>query len=229
MTASRFHPIVLSSQLHAELKRRILTCELRPGERLVEKNLCESLGVSRASLREALSRLAQERLVTQRPNAGFHVTPITSDSFRNLCELRRTVESQVAALAARRSTADQIELMRGVAGLDVDPADPDAYRVYVDANFAFHSAVARASGNPLLEEIVIGALEKDMQPIYYGIDLEVCTNPGEISREHHGIVDAVERGDADEAHRLMASHIGRKEDRIVNAAAPPSDASEGFA
>ena len=220
MSTANFRPTALSEQLYQELKKRVLTCVLKPGHHLVEKHLCEDLGVSRTSLREALNRLAQEKLLTQRPNVGFHVTPITPDRFRNICELRRVLESQVAGLAAGRADAEAIAAMRIAARLDVDPNDPDAYITYVEENFAFHHAVARAAGNPLLEELVVSALEKDQQPIYYGIDLEVCTNPADISAEHLAIVAAIEARDAPEASRLMTAHIGKKEQRIARAAIP---------
>lgn len=218
MSISPHCPTPLTERIYAELKRRILTCVLHPGERLIEKTLCEDLGVSRASLRESLNRLAQEKLVTQRPNAGFRVTPITPDGFRNICELRRVVESEVAALAAERAGKEDILSMREAATLRIGADDPNAYREYVSANFAFHHAIARSIENPLLEEIVVSALEKDQQPIYYGIDLGVCTNPEEITREHHAIVDAIEAHDAKLARKRMAAHIGKKEARIVSAA-----------
>lgn len=65
---SSFLPRTLSDQIYQELKRRMVTCELAPGSRLIEKALCDELGVSRASLREALNRLAQERLAVLKPN-----------------------------------------------------------------------------------------------------------------------------------------------------------------
>ncbi len=220
MSEASFRPAALGEQLYQELKKRVLTCVLKPGQHLVEKHLCEDLGVSRASLREALHRLAQEKLVTQRPNVGFHVTPITADRFRNICEVRRVLESQAAGLAAERADAAAIARMRAAAELQIDPNDPDAYVQYVRENFAFHHAVAQASGNPLLEELVVSALEKDQQPIYYGIDLEVCTNSEDISAEHLEIVTAIEAKDAERASALMTSHIGKKERRIAQAAIP---------
>ena len=104
LEAARTIPISLADQIYAELKRRILTCELAPGERLLEKNLCDTLRVSRTSLREALNRLTQEKLVVLKPNCGFSVLSMTREDFRQLCELRQVVESKVAGLAAKTSS-----------------------------------------------------------------------------------------------------------------------------
>lgn len=212
-----FKPAALSNQLYAELKRRILHCELPPGVRLVEKALCGELEVSRASLREALNRLSGERLVILKTNCGFSVAPLTEESFRNICELRRVLESQAAALAAERATEQDIADMRLAATVPAELDDPDGDRIYCEANRAFHASVAASIDNLLLEEAILSALDKDQQPIYYGIDLGVCTSPDEVSAEHLAIVDAITARDAARARQLMWEHIGAKEDRILEA------------
>jgi len=212
-----FKPAALSDQIYDELKRRMLTCELRPGERLIEKNLCDQLGVSRTSLREALNRLAAERLVTLKPNCGFRVTPITEESFRNVCELRRVVESQVAALAAQRANEREIEEILAAAPVDAEFHQPDANIIYCQANRAFHQAIAAAIDNLLLEETVLSALDKDQQPLYYGIDIEVCTTPEEVTTEHLAIAEAIANRNAEAARQRMWDHIGTKEERILEA------------
>lgn len=211
-----FRPLGLSAQLYSELKHRILTCAIPPGQRLVEKDLCDELNVSRTSLREALTRLSHDSLVIQVPNRGYTVAEITLDRFKALCELRRVVEPQVVNLATKRASREQLAAIRKAATFTI--ADPDVAALeYCRANFAFHSAIARVIKNEFLEDIVVSALEKDQQPIYHGIDLEVCTNAEDITREHTAIVDAMEAGDADHAEALMAAHIGKKEYRILNA------------
>src|SRR5579884_2621059 len=85
-------PSALPDHVYAVLKQRILSCALLPNQRLVEKNLCEELGISRTPLREALNRLSHEELVSFQPHAGYRVAPITLEGFRNLIELRTIVE-----------------------------------------------------------------------------------------------------------------------------------------
>src|SRR5581483_12471391 len=114
-------PSALPDHVYAVLKQRILSCALRPGERLVEKNLCDELGVSRTPVREALNRLSHEDLVAFQPHAGYRVAAITLDGFRNLIELRAIIEPQAAALAAERATPDDIAALRAHATLPYDP------------------------------------------------------------------------------------------------------------
>src|ERR1700679_673507 len=93
-------PSALPDHAYAVLKQRILSCVLKPGERLVEKNLCTDLSISRTPLREALNRLSHEDLVSFQPHAGYRVAAISIEGFRNLIELRSIIEPQGAALAA---------------------------------------------------------------------------------------------------------------------------------
>ena len=210
-------PIAIADQIYSELKRLILTCELKPGERLVEKTLCESLEVSRASLREALNRLTTERLVDLKPNCGFSVTPITEENFKNICELRSVVESQVAGIAAKRASPEAIEQMRQYATIDCSLTADNAHLVYCEGNRAFHQSIAESIGNELLQDIVLSALDKDHQPLFYGIDLEVCTDLEEVTEEHLAIVDAIAKRKARTAEKLMLEHISKKRDRILDA------------
>src|SRR5947209_261990 len=144
-------PSALPDHVYAVLKQRILSCALPPNERLVEKNLCADLGVSRTPLREALNRLSHEDLIWFRPHAGYRVAAITLDGFRNLIELRSVVEPQAAALAAARATAADIAALRACATLPYDPNDEQGFVDYCRANARFHLAVVRSAGNPLLE------------------------------------------------------------------------------
>ncbi len=205
-------PVSVTSQIAEVLRGRILTCELRPGDRLVESKLCAEMDVSRPSLREALACLANESLLIHRPNRGYQVAAITLEGFRHRCELRVVVEGANARLAAARATADQVELLYSAA--EVHPEDTAAL---IAQNRQFHIEIAKATGNPELFEITRRVLDTDNQPYFYGIDLRACTTPEAISSEHLQIVDAVAAADAKKAEALMVEHILAKEQRIVAA------------
>ena len=214
---SPIKPISLADQIYTELRRKILTCALVPGERLLEKKLCADLDVSRTSLREALNRLAQERLITLKPNCGYSVTPITRANFKAVCEMRRVLESKVAGLAAKRADEQAIAAMREAAIVDCSMADSDSHSVYCESNKAFHQSIVNSIDNEFLSDAVMLALDKDHQPLFYGIDLEVCTDPQAVTNEHLAIVDAITARQARKAEKLMDEHIARKEQRLLAA------------
>src|SRR5271154_3139325 len=120
-------PSALPDHVYAVLKQRILSCALLPTQRLVEKNLCDELGISRTPLREALNRLSHEELVSFQPHAGYRVAAITLEGFRNLIELRSIVEPQAAALAAERAGPGDLAKLRACATLPYDPGDDQSF------------------------------------------------------------------------------------------------------
>jgi GntR family transcriptional regulator, rspAB operon transcriptional repressor len=93
-------PAALPDRIYATLKHRMLTCAVLPGARVLERDLCTEMLVSRTPLREALNRLALEGLVAIAPYRGYAVAPLTIVGFRELCEVRQILESEAAAWTA---------------------------------------------------------------------------------------------------------------------------------
>jgi len=212
----RIHaPAALPDRLYAVLKHRILTCAMRPGERITEKDVCTEMSVSRTPLREALNRLALEGLVVLTPYRGYVVAPVTVRSFQELCEVRRVLEPGAAALAARRATPEMLKALRAEAGLTYTPGQPDTYEAYLRANSRFHQTLVRCTGNSLLETMVASALDRHQRPLYMGLDVGI--DAAAVSAEHRQLVDALERHDAKRARSLMKDHVSRAEARIVGA------------
>lgn len=98
--------------LHAKtvsvLRQAILDGEFRPGDRLIERELCELTGVGRSSIREALRQLEAEHLIEYRPHRGPSVTTVTPEDARSIYELRAVVEGLAARLFAERATDEQV-------------------------------------------------------------------------------------------------------------------------
>lgn len=208
-------PTALPDHVYAVLKHRILSCALPPNERLIEKNLCAELHVSRTPLREALNRLSHEELVTFQPHAGYRVAGISLAGFKNLIELRSIVEPQAAALAAERATPADIAALRAQATLEHDPNEEPSFVQYCQANSRFHLLVVRCAHNPMLENIVMSALDMYQRPTYLRIGRQM--DPGNPSSKHHAIVDAIEQHDPEAARKVMYLHIRGGGERIMEA------------
>jgi DNA-binding GntR family transcriptional regulator len=208
-------PAALPDRLYAVLKHRVLTTSLAPGERIVEKEICAEMSVSRTPLREAINRLALEGLVILTPYRGYVVAPVTVGSFQELCEVRRILERDVAAMAAQRATNDQVAALRSEAELHYTPGDRDTYEGYLRANSRFHRTLVRCTGNTLLEGMVTSALDRHQRPLYLGLDVGI--DAAASTAEHVALIDAIAAHDPDRAARLMTHHVSRGEDRIVAA------------
>ena len=186
-----------------------------PDERLLEKKISDELGVSRTPVREALNRLAHEQLISFQPHAGYRAASISISSFQSLIELRALVEPEAAALAAVRAIPQEVVDLRRLATLPHDPADDTGFVQFCRANALFHLAIVRCARNPMLENIVMSALDLYQRPAYLRIGRQLdASNP---SSKHHAIVDAIEAGNADGAREGMLLHVQGGGTRILEA------------
>jgi DNA-binding GntR family transcriptional regulator len=207
---------VLPDRVSAVLKRRILTCDLVPGERLVEKDLCRDLAISRTPLREALNRLVYEGLVTPMPYRGYAVAPLTAESIRELCEVRRINEAEAASLGATRLTGADLARLQDLAAVRYTVGDRESYASYLRTNSAFHLALVRCTRNNRLEAIVMAALDQLQRAEYLGLD----TGTKDVARvegEHRAIVEALRDRDGARARALVVEHIEHAEYSILTA------------
>jgi len=185
------------------IRELIVTLELPPGGVVREPELTERLGIGRTPVREALRRLAQERLVEVFPRRGMFVTKVDVRDLARLCEVRLALEPEAARLAAERAAqTDLAELRDVLAELDVRRRrDP---RVLIDLDERIHRAIYHASHNPYLAE----TLEQ-----YYAHALRIWmvalarTDIGAAVSGHHAVLEAVVRGDGARAARLMREHV----------------------
>ncbi|GGJ42759.1 GntR family transcriptional regulator [Streptomyces brasiliensis] len=188
---------------YERLRDAILSGEFEPGAPLVETALADILQVSRTPVREALSKLEYDGLVS-RERRGLVVRQRTADEILDIYQTRIVLESAVVRHAAERRTANDLLLLRGLLARwdSVDLSDRSAMR---EANQAFHEALWRAGHNVCLSDLLsrLALQVHRFPPTTLG-------EPGrwaEAGAEHAQIVDAVERRDGDEAARITSQHF----------------------
>jgi DNA-binding GntR family transcriptional regulator len=189
----------------AELERRVLNGEFQPGERLREVELASEYAVGRHTLRAAFDALVRRGLLEKVRNRGVSVPALTARDLVEISELRTALEAQAfRALAARAFVPPAAR--QAVERLD-ELADDAPWRLVVEADFDFHSAVVAAAGNRRLKrmhddlksEILLGLVQ-----LGHGY-ASVST----LAEEHRQLVAAIERGDPAEAERGIRSHLER--------------------
>jgi GntR family transcriptional repressor for pyruvate dehydrogenase complex len=210
------------SPLYEEVAQRLRAFidvqELKPGDRLLsERDLAQRLGVSRTSVRQALTALRVAGLVEIRHGDGVfllqppdRVVPTLARELLEshaqlpaIMEVRVALESQTARLAARRRTASEIGELQDV--LDAMAAEIDRGEDGADADQAFHGAIARASRNPLLADLMSQLAEPIDQT--RRASLSRPGRPAESLEAHRMILAAIERGDEDAAAAAMVDHL----------------------
>lgn len=208
--------VSLSDQAARLVRKRILEGVYRPGERLIETELAAAFEISRAPLREALRGLAQEGIVTHRPNKGFYVPAITIDDARALYEFRQAIETASARWAAARAADDEIKLMMELLSATESVIEQGADAAY-PKDLDFHVAVVRAAHSPLLEQ----------RANEVGRQLQVLRQRSGYSHEraraaydeHMAIAKAIGQRSPDKAERAMRVHQERSSKLALSAIA----------
>ena len=216
-------------------KRLIGEGSLVPGGRLpAERELAESFGVSRSSLRQALKVLEIMGVISQRVGDGTYLNTAAPSvlaepleflilldgiSFHELMEARLIVEPELAARAAARATPEDIaELQQAMAAMEASGEDHDRF---VECDLLFHQTIFRVAGNrvcSLMFSVVHQSLE---QLIHLTSQL---VEPEHTLHLHKRVFAAIKRHDAAEARRRMAAHLEDARD-LLKAAADLQDQS----
>nr|WP_237499995.1 GntR family transcriptional regulator [Streptomyces sp. SID8379] len=198
------------------LRRRIVEAQLQPGERLVERDLAAELEVSRIPLREALRRLEAEGLVVLVPHRGALVSPFTPSDVRDLFDVRESLESLAAQLAAERSDAAGLARLKARLDAARSATDSGDRAAIATANAGFHTDIVELAANPLLTTM--------MRPLeartLWLFRLTAQRDPARQCVEHVELYEAIAAGAADRAAALAHDHVadGRAESLALAAA-----------
>lgn len=202
----------LADRVCQHLRREILSAHLAPGTPLREVQIARALGVSRAPVRDAVRRLAAERLVHLTPRRGAVVAALSLSEFLDAYQLREGLEVLAVRLATPRLTeSDLVELRRWHRLMAREAArnNPDAY---FKANTAFHTLLVSRSGNRRLHETYAQLINEMRRYRMRSVALR-----GGLSRsnsEHEAIIKALEARDAERAARLLSAHIRVPQDAL---------------
>jgi len=139
--------IEIFDQLHADL----ITCRLRPGDALREKDLCQRYGVSRTPLREALVALAGRGLVQLSPNKGAYASPVDQSVLFSVYEVRIPLEKAAAALAALRANDGQLKRLAKLGGKIAACTEANDLDAYFPLDREIHALIIEAAANSVLE------------------------------------------------------------------------------
>ncbi|MDQ3170255.1 MAG: GntR family transcriptional regulator [Acidobacteriota bacterium] len=193
-------------RVYQEIKWRIVHARYAPGFVLSEGMLARVHKASRTPVRDALARLQEEGYVEREPRRGFRVSPITVATLQQTYEVRRLLEGDAAELAAARADEKAIAHMRALANYPLLDKTPESYGLRLKTNDDFHLAVAGATQNGFLLDLVRRCLTQHNRVLLLSTGVNYPTLPGSVP-QHHEIVDAIEARDAAAARRMMLAHL----------------------
>lgn len=213
-----FDKVILSEKIADRIKQMILEKELSPGDKLTsELALADELNVSRSTVREAIKLLASMNILEVRRGVGTFVSDspgLTKDPFgvsfmdqehmlRDLFELRRIIEPQIAALAAKRaSTEDVLSLERAFEAIKYDIENGINH---TESDIAFHNIIAHSSHNPIINRIV--PIINDGILAGYDNTKDIPESLDIVLHHHENILNAIKNKDQEAAMTLMDEHL----------------------
>ena len=195
------------------LRQAILRGEMEPGERLMEIQLAQKLGVSRTPIREAIRKLELEGLVIMIPRKGAEVAHITEKDMRDVLEVRSTLEELVVQLAIKNVTEEKLDELRAANRVfESAVVSKDVVNI-VEADVKFHDVLYSMTNNARLIQI-INNLREQMYRYRLEYVKDARTHSIVIS-EHNDIIKQIKEKNVDVARKVIHQHISNQEKGII--------------
>lgn len=195
----------LAEHIYQDLENKIIAGVLKPGQRVVEEELCRSFGVSRSPVREALRILESQGFVQREPRRGVTVTKINSKEAEDIYTIRARLDSLALYLAIKRNKPGVVPKLKKLHEKMIAVAEENNVNEYFKLNQKFHELIFRESDNMRL----IRLLETfDKQTLRYR--RMVVRSPGWMQdsiKNHEAIIHWFETGDLEKAEKIRKSTI----------------------
>lgn len=195
------------------LREAIVNGILDPGERLMEIQLAEELGVSRTPVREAIRKLELEGFVVMIPRRGTYVADLSIKDINEVFEIRTALDVLAAGLAVERITEDELEQLERLLVEISDLIEQNDAEKIVEADGQFHDILYRASRNDRLVGIINNLREQFTR--FRSISIAY---PGRIQKtveEHRRLVEAIASRDTDLAQQIAREHMENSEQTLL--------------
>lgn len=207
-------PELVTDEVCSHLRDMILNNVLPAGQKLVDRDLAEQLGVSRTPVRDALGRLAVMGLVENRIRRGYYVRKFSTKQVSDLYDFRKMLEVHAVKLAVQNALPSHLhEFDRILVDLETLTSDPADHTKAVKLDLEIHKLIARASGNESLHMAMQNVLDK----VTCFIWVETAENDalGAAHREHRALLRLIKEKDVERAAELVGMHVESAKKSLV--------------
>lgn len=187
---------------HDVLKEMIIHRERKPGERLNEQSLSEQFGVSRGPIRDAILSLQRDGWVEVQHNYEVFVKVPGCQEAEQLFEIRRILESEAAAMAAKRISQSQLDQLKDIINHGYKAQTEKILDASISLNTQFHRVVSEASGNAILARL----MEHVEKQVVWFLSAVLSFRGDESWPEHQQLFDALKAGDSKSVAEIMSKH-----------------------
>lgn len=216
--AGFFDPIdrpTLQETVVERLRQLIVTLALSPGDKIDERALCESLGVSRTPFRDAMRVLEAEGLVVITPRRGFRVATITERDLDEVFPIIGALEALAAELACERINEHGVAVLELLQGYMAKAHEAGDLEEYFRLNEQIHKTIREAAGNEALLAM-LQSFSTRVRRARYMANLSPA-RWAEAVEEHEAMLTALKARDGARLGRLMKAHLANKQKALVEA------------
>lgn len=195
------------------MRQAIIEGDFKPGQRLMEVQLAEQMGVSRTPVREAIRKLELEGLVVMVPRKGAYVAGLSSEDIKEVVEIRAVLEGLAAKQASKNSTQEDIDKLENIlVGFEKAAAENNIIDL-INYDTEFHDVIYKAAKNTKLIQM-INALREQVQRYRVAYFTQIHKIDVLIV-EHRNMLDAIVSKDAFKAREIAERHIATTEELIA--------------
>ena len=180
---------LLTDRAYERIRHDIICCSIAPGTEISEAQLCTQYRLGKAPVRMALNRLAHDGLVRAIPRRGYMVTPVTVRDIHDVFELRLMLEPAAARMAAGKVDRLELQALDEICRAGYQPGDHKSISRFLDANKAFHVAIAQSTGNARLAGAIEHLLDEMTRLLHLGLGLR--DRSLEMQQEHRALTKAL--------------------------------------
>ena len=204
----------LEDQVYKIIKDKIIWHEIKMGERIIDKKLAEELGVSRSMVRQVLTILAKEELLTIVPRNGFYIREITREEIEEIYNIRKILEAYATELAVLKISSRDITEVEEVFKKAKRDLEKDEVKSFIETDVKLHKLLIDNCGNKYLKRTINEY--NDRYAFYRIIDLSTVERAKKSYFEHYKIFKAIKEKDVKLSVKLMAKHIEDAKNIILN-------------
>ena len=204
----------LVEQVRDAILEEIATGAFAPGDRIIQEQIAQALGVSRQPVQQALALLRNQGVLQDAPGRGLQVSPLDPTYVQNMYDLRAVIEGLAARRAAELGAERAAKAGPALIELGRKAVAAGSVAKMIAADMKFHEFIYSLSGNPLIAPVLETHLTYTQRVM--GEVLIRDEKPRDIWDQHEAILKAIAKGDGDGAEALVRSHLTQASGFMAN-------------
>lgn len=199
----------LGELVYKQLIQMLLNKDLKPGQKIVKKEIAQVMDVSQTPINEAFSRLVKEGILEMRERQGFYIKDFTLDDMKHFYAVRAGLEGIAVTLCMESNHREELDTILHLFDTFSLPLSEEDYDKYRATDRQFHESLLRISHNPIIADFV-----SNFELIVKCYQKGLLRSPEETLDEHRAIVEAIRAEKPSLARELIISHHLKSRDQL---------------